>query len=467
MKKAEKKIYGAYIFEHCADENEIKRVKEVIEEYRNTAKLIFDFLWNQFLTTGKLPDKMEISVKDIESKLSERYKQVCLWQVYGVLQSYMSNLKNKFKRTVLGLNLSEEDKLILLALNRKNAWLRYDKEEIKIQNKEGARIIRVEESHKDLAKTIFHNLLEKNKTPTFERISLNLSSGVVKLLLKKNEKNFDYVLKISSLEKGKPIYIPLKRNSYAESVEGKFLNACQIIETENRVEFRLIKELKKKEYEPRTEAIAIDLGLNPVIATDRGDLIGRKFLSYLKKIDKQITERMRYLQKKGINPNSDKKYKEYIRRTRAFLENEINRMLNKLVEIYRPKKIIVEKLDFSGINFHNPEMNRIIRNFGKKFFLKKLRRLKELNGIEIVEVNPSYTSITCSTCGFVSKKNRKGTHEFECQRCGKKINAQINAARNILRRGFYTNIKLHTPKEQVYQILLKQYLERFKKVLIK
>jgi putative transposase len=105
-------------------------------------------------------------------------------------------------------------------------------------------------------------------------------------------------------------------------------------------------------------------------------------------------------------------------------------------------------------------MNRLIQNSGRKYIKEKLNRLKELFNIEVIEVNPAYTSQECSSCGYIDEKNRKHTHHFECRSCGRKLNAQVNGAKNIGKRSSLTEIKLHTPKKQVLKILIRRYLER-------
>lgn len=57
-------------------------------------------------------------------------------------------------------------------------------------------------------------------------------------------------------------------------------------------------------------------------------------------------------------------------------------------------------------------------------------------GSELVLVNPAYTSQTCSCCGHVSKENRKTQAKFICVECGHSDNADINAAKNILKKRF-------------------------------
>jgi putative transposase len=217
--------------------------------------------------------------------------------------------------------------------------------------------------------------------------------------------------------------------------------------------------LKKKEYIPLTDEIAIDLGLRPLFATDKGDLFGRNFFDILKAFDKKITKRMASLQKRNIKPRDDKKYREYVDNLRDLLKNEINRLINIIVKVYKPKKIIIERLDFRSPEL-SKRLNRMIQNFGKRYIKQKLQRLQELYGIEIVEVNPAYTSQECSSCGYVDKKNRKDSQEFECKICGNKINAQVNGAKNILKRSSLGS--LHLTKKQILKMLIERYLERYK-----
>jgi len=462
----EERIFGVYYFSNYANKGKIEKIKQVFKEYIKTAQDISKFLWDLFFRTGKLPHRKKINIKHISSYLSERYKYVCLWQVYDVLSGYIADIQYKFANIVFNSSLNKEDKLILLALNNIKGWLVYDNEEIEIYERKGKDVekktVKVSEFHKKLARKIFKHLLSKNRKPRFNNISMHLDGKVVDISKKKENKavEFDYWIKIATLEKGKPIHIPLKANTYAEKLEGEFLNYCQVVKDDDgNIEFRVVKELKKKEYIPLTDEIAIDLGLNPLFATDKGDLFGRNFFDVLKSFDEKITKRMASLQKRKIKPRDDKKYRQYVDKLRDYLKNEINRLLNVIVKIYKPKRIIVEKLDFRSPGL-SKRLNRMIQNFGKKYIKQKLDRLQQLYGIEIVEINPAYTSQECSSCGYVDERNRKNTQEFECRACKNKINAQINGAKNILRRSSLGS--LYLTKKQVLKILIERYLERHK-----
>ncbi len=57
--------------------------------------------------------------------------------------------------------------------------------------------------------------------------------------------------------------------------------------------------------------------------------------------------------------------------------------------------------------------------------------------IEIVYVNPAYTSQQCSACGYILKSNRNGA-DFLCKKCNFSLNADLNASHNIRSRIFDT-----------------------------
>ena len=53
-------------------------------------------------------------------------------------------------------------------------------------------------------------------------------------------------------------------------------------------------------------------------------------------------------------------------------------------------------------------------------------------GRELIVVNPRGTSQRCSSCGHTEAANRPSREAFCCRACGFSLNADLNAARNIL-----------------------------------
>lgn len=61
-------------------------------------------------------------------------------------------------------------------------------------------------------------------------------------------------------------------------------------------------------------------------------------------------------------------------------------------------------------------------------------------GGTLARVNPAYTSQSCSACGAVDAKSRESQAVFRCVHCGHEDHADINAAKEILRRS--TSVQL-------------------------
>jgi putative transposase len=148
---------------------------------------------------------------------------------------------------------------------------------------------------------------------------------------------------------------------------------------------------------------------------------------------------------------------------REYLKNETNRCINQIVQRYNPQRIIVETLEFryGGLS---RRMNRFLSNMGLSTVYAKLYALTEELGIEIVDVNPAYTSQECHRCGFVSRLNRKTQGKFTCLFCGCECNADVNGSRTVRKRGSLCstqNCYKGTTKESVQKLRITEFLKSY------
>lgn len=79
-------------------------------------------------------------------------------------------------------------------------------------------------------------------------------------------------------------------------------------------------------------------------------------------------------------------------------------------------------------------LNRSILEQTWGAFLAQLTYKAAWAGREVVEVAPHHTSQRCSACGVVDGSQRNG-EQYACRKCGLRIDADVNAAVNILRAG--------------------------------
>ena len=83
----------------------------------------------------------------------------------------------------------------------------------------------------------------------------------------------------------------------------------------------------------------------------------------------------------------------------------------------------------------NHHLARVISDVSWSRFYQILKSKAECAERKVVEVAPHHTSQTCSNCGYCEKANRKTQADFVCLKCHFSINADENAAKNILRLG--------------------------------
>ena len=79
-------------------------------------------------------------------------------------------------------------------------------------------------------------------------------------------------------------------------------------------------------------------------------------------------------------------------------------------------------------------LNRELANVAPHQFVEMLKYKAARKGGEVIKIDPKYTSQACSNCGTIAKENRKTQADFKCVDCGFEMNADMNAARNILMR---------------------------------
>ena len=81
-------------------------------------------------------------------------------------------------------------------------------------------------------------------------------------------------------------------------------------------------------------------------------------------------------------------------------------------------------------------LNRELAFIAPGIIIAAYKRAAIKTGTRIVLVSPKNSSMECSACGYISKKNRESQAVFLCKNptCGHSENADINAGQNILAR---------------------------------
>lgn len=91
-------------------------------------------------------------------------------------------------------------------------------------------------------------------------------------------------------------------------------------------------------------------------------------------------------------------------------------------------------LETPGINVRaKAGLNRLILHQGWHEFERQLNYKCEWYGSELARVPAPFTSQTCSSCGHIDAASRPAQAQFACTNCGHRENADVNAAKVILK----------------------------------
>ena len=451
-------VYGTDLLPHRMNPGKEAKVRRLLAAWRQVAVAPGREQWKLFFTSGH-PNKRHDVSRTGYDVLGTSYGQMVRWQVVGQIESWLSNRQNEFRAAVHRSSLSPEIRHQLHFINSWQAW--YDP---KVLSMKDGSVIPVETRR--LARGIMRHLLSKHRKPDFARVSMMIDQRCIHLTSANRASSFPLWARLSTLDKGRRINIPLVSYPYFGQRQGRRALSMQVMEREGEIVVGVMTDVAetfaaiRDAYRPRREAMALDLGLKTLFATNEGDLLGQGWLGRLRHYDSRITRLAAYRQRHGMKPRSER-YTRYVAQLKGFVKSEVGRILNRLVKTHAPAEIVVEKLNFRNPNL-SKRLNRILSKFGKKAVADKLKDLNDRFGIVITEVNPAYSSQEDSGCGYVAQNNRPRQAHFHCRWCGASRHADVNAAKVILNRRSDSAVgDVWRPKQAILGELVRRFSERF------
>lgn len=201
--------------------------------------------------------------------------------------------------------------------------------------------------------------------------------------------------------------------------------------------------------EPLAQSVGVDRGVSVFAATSDGAL--HVAPAHFGEIQKRLGNAQRQLARRKRGSANYKKTRARIARLHMRAADARKDYLHKLstdiakshgfvaledLKIGNMTRSAAGTVEVPGKNVRQKAgLNRSILDKGWGMFATFLRYKLEERGGELIMVEPAYTSQTCAVCGVVSRESRKSQSVFECVACGHADNADVNAARNIIRAG--------------------------------
>ena len=196
-------------------------------------------------------------------------------------------------------------------------------------------------------------------------------------------------------------------------------------------------------------AVGVDLGVAQAITTSTGEVLAVLGMTKAEERRKARLQRSMARKQNGSKNRSkarkrlaefqtriSRRRRDAIHKATTYLSKNHGRVV---VEDLRVKNMTASAkgtLEAPGKNVKaKAGLNRVILDKGFGEIRRQLEYKCRWYGSELVAVNPAYTSQRCHECGHTEAGNRPSQAVFRCLKCGHEANADVNAAKNILKAG--------------------------------
>lgn len=192
---------------------------------------------------------------------------------------------------------------------------------------------------------------------------------------------------------------------------------------------------------PSKSSIGIDMGVVRFATLSDGSTI--EPLNSFRKYEKKLAKLQRKQARCKKFSSNWQKIKSRIQRLHLHIANARKDFLHKASTMISKNHAVVVIEDLKVRNMSSAKaggkrksgLNKSILDQGWFEFRRQLSYKLAWLGGSLVAIPPQYTSQTCSRCGCVDRQNRQTQAKFKCTTCGFEINADHNAALNILAAG--------------------------------
>jgi putative transposase len=196
-------------------------------------------------------------------------------------------------------------------------------------------------------------------------------------------------------------------------------------------------------------AIGIDMGVASFATFSDGTSVEPP--NFFRKYEKKLKFRGRSLSRKKKFSNNWRKEKHRLNRVHKKIKDCSRDFLHKLttdigknhalvvmedLQVKNMSKSASGTVENSGKNVKAKSgLNKSILDQGWFEFRRQLEYKLTRRGGKLLLIPPQYTSQKCSHCGHIAKEHRKSQARFRCCNCSFEVNADCNAAINILAAG--------------------------------
>lgn len=400
--------------------------------------VVFQALCQQYVTLWCLsegtPDRYATPV--FASPLSERWQRVAMQQAAGIAKSWRTNRQAAFAAYL--------DDLADYAEVRAKA----------------------EESGMPLDPRRREPVWREWQVPELRALCIQANANVV-LIEPTADSTFDYWLRISTLDKGHPLRVPVKLAAYHRTaLKDKTLNTSTTLSRRNGSWWLTLSCDQDVALQTEKDAplVGVDIGIANFLTTSSGKQYGT-FHGNLARRHKRDREKRRRkaklracLKKKGVRKLPSTSSVTGQRLTRH-VRQEINRAVTLMIQDHASARLIYEDLSVASMRFKARSMNAYLYASNLAHIPEQIKWATAKHGMAAHTVKAAYSSQECSRCHYVDRANRPNQQTFCCVRCDYQDHADHNAALNLAARWGDQELAACQKKGQIKALLLRRHEE--------
>ncbi len=312
------------------------------------------------------PDKFAVPI--FETELSDRWHRVAMQQAAGIAKSWRTNRQNAYE-----------------------AYLEDMADYAEAKAKAEASGAPLDHKRKEPE-------WGEWKIPELRVPSIQANANVV-VVEKAEDSTFDYWVRISTLDKGNPLRIPVKLASYhQQTIAGRTLNTSTTLHKRKGIWWLTLSFDEDVPPQTASEApkVGVDVGMVHFITTstnkEYGSFHGKMARQH--KRDRQKRRRKAKLraclEKKGVPseqlPSTSSATGQRLGR---FVRQEINRAVNEMIKDHPHARIIYEELNVASMRFK--------------------AECPRCHGVDRAN-RPQQQTFCCVVCGYTEQADRKAAH---------------------------------------------------------
>src|SRR5258708_7802285 len=221
---------------------------------------------------------------------------------------------------------------------------------------------------------------------------------------------FDYWLRISTLDKGNPLRVPVKLAPYhRKALEGKTLNTSTLLVRRKGLWWLTLSfdEDVPLRPDPSAPLVGVDVGIAHFVTTSTGKQYG-SFQGKLARRHKRDREKRRHkarlracLEKKGVPkrklPSTSSATGQRLGR---HVKQEINRAVNLMIKEHPGARFIYEDLSVASMRFKARSMNAYLYASNLAHIPEQIAWATAKRGMAAHTVKAAYSSQECHRCHY-------------------------------------------------------------------